>query len=142
MVHCKRLLAAFCLLLSVPLLLAMGSGDSEGPTRIPEPRSNYRVILTDMQGTQLELTEFSIEGQDFFLGKLGQGELAVAFAKVKQAELANMNGKLTATLTLKDDKRVKLAVKPKLLATGKSAYGNFRISLNEVQRIEIKGLVR
>ncbi len=53
-----------------------------------------------------------------------------------------MNGKLTATLTLKDDKRVKLAVKPKLLATGKSAYGNFRISLNEVQRIEIKGLVR
>ncbi len=142
MARFKSLLTALCLLLSVPLLLAMGTGDSEGPTRIPEPRSNYRVLVTDLQGTQVELTEFSIEGQDFFLGKLGQGELAVSFAKVKLAELANPEGKLTATLTLKDKKQVKLTVKPKLLATGKSAYGNFRISLNEVQRIEILGLVK
>lgn len=136
-----RLLALMCLLLSLPLTLAMGTG-SEGPTRIPEPRSNYMVVLTDIQGTRVELKEFSIEGQDFVMGKLGQGELAVPLAKVRLVELRNLQGKLTAFVTLSDGQTVRVAVKPKLAATGKTDYGNFRIPLGEVSRIEVKGLVK
>ncbi|RJX32678.1 MAG: hypothetical protein C4525_09810 [Desulfarculus sp.] len=142
MAHKMRLLALACLLLSLPLLLAMGIGGGEGPTSIPEPRSNYLVVLTDVQGTQVTLKEFSIEGQDFVLGRLGQGELAVPLNKVRLVELRKVQGKLSASLTLTDGKRVQMEVKPQLLATGKTDYGNFRIRLEEVGRIEVKGPVK
>ena len=130
------------LLVLIPLLMAMGTGDSEGPTRIPEPQFNYRVLLTDQMGTRVELTQFSIEGQSFVMGEVGKGEAAVPFAKVKEVTFANQGDMILAKLNAAGETMVELLVKPSLKATGKANFGNYSIPLGEVSRIEILGLVK
>jgi hypothetical protein len=130
------------LLLLLPLLLAMGGGEGEGPTRIPEPQADWRVRLIDQEGAKVELTQFAIDGQAFVLGNLGQGQAAVPLERIKLVELANKAGTLKAKLTLTQGEPVELVVKPTLKATGKTGWGNFRIPLSEVSRIEVLGLTR
>ena len=135
-----RLLTVLALLVSLPLLMAMGSGESGAPTRIPEPKTNYLVTLIDQGGTSVDLSHFSIEGVGFVSGEMGRGEMAVPFDKVKSVQIRQTQGDLKATLRLKDGKEVKVVVKGDLKATGKTDFGNYRIPLNEVGSIEIKGV--
>jgi hypothetical protein len=130
------------LILTLPLVLAMGGGDSEGPTRIPEPGADYRVRLTDQEGARVELTAFAIDGQTFVLGQVGQGQVAVPFERVRSVEINNKGGQLKAKVALKDGEPVELVVKAALKATGKTSYGNFRIPLGEVRAVEFLGLTR
>ncbi len=135
-------LALAAVLLLCPLLLAMGFNDGSGPTRIPEPQADYQVVLVDQQGTRVDLTQFAIDGQSFIMGTVGKGQVAVPFEKVQALELANKEGQLTAKVVLKQGEPVHLAMTADLKATGKTSYGNFRISLGEVSRVEFKGLLR
>jgi len=121
------------------LLMAMGIGESEGPVRIPEPQTNYKVLLTDQEGNRVELTHFSIEGQSFVLGKIGKGEAAVPLDQVKDVEFSNQGDMLKAKLILAKGGPVELKVKPSLVATGKTTFGNYRIPLKEVTRIQVLG---
>ncbi len=130
------------LLLSLPLLLGMGFGDSQAPTRIPEPQSNYRVTLVDQEGVRVELTEFSVDGQTFVMGGLGQGQVAVPLEKVKAVDIVNQDGKLKAKISLSQGEPVSLNLDGNLKVTGRTSYGNFRIPLSEVRRVEVKELVR
>jgi hypothetical protein len=130
------------LIICLPWLMAMGGGDSEGPTRIPEPSADYRVRLTDQEGARVELTAFAIDGQTFVLGQVGQGQVAVPFERVKSVEMTNKAGQLKAKVALKDGEPVELVVKAALKATGKTSYGNFRIPLGEVRGVEFLGLAR
>jgi sporulation protein YlmC with PRC-barrel domain len=130
------------LLLCLPLLMGMGGGDSEGPTRIPEPSADYRVRLTDQEGARVELTAFAIDGQTFVLGQVGQGQVAVPFERVKAVEMNSKGGQLKAKVALKDGEPVEMAVKAALKATGKTSYGNFRIPMGEVRAVEFLGMTR
>lgn len=140
----KRLgrLSLWFLLALAPLILAMGVGESEGPVRIPEPQTDFRVLLTDQEGATVELTNFSIEGQSFVLGNMGKGEAAVPFDQVKEVELTNQGDKLKAKIILKKGPPVEVMVKPSLKATGKTSFGNYRISLGEVSRVKVLGRVK
>jgi hypothetical protein len=139
-IRCMALLG--WLVLTLPLLLAMGGVDSEGLTRIPEPSADYHVCLTDQEGARVELTAFAIDGQTFVLGQVGQGQVAVPFERVKMVELANKGGQLKARVAFKDGEPVELTVKAALKATGKTRYGNFRIPLGGVRAVEFLGRTR
>jgi len=142
MARLLHLAAVFLLLLSAPLVMAMTMGDSEGPTRIPEPEANYRARVTDLEGVSVDLTQFSIDGQVFFLGNLGDGNLAVPFDKFTSVELVRQGEMMLARLTMNQDKPVELTVKPGLKLYGKTQYGNFRIELGQVKRIQLQGKVQ
>ncbi|MFZ5585604.1 MAG: hypothetical protein ACOZHQ_06725 [Thermodesulfobacteriota bacterium] len=130
------------LLLLCPLVMAMGLGDSNAPTRIPEPQSDYRGLVVDQEGTRVDLTQLAVDGQTFVLGGLGQGQAAVPFDKVRLVELFNQGGALKARVSLDQGAPVELAVDGNLKLTGRTSFGNFRIPLAEVRSIEIKGLAR
>ncbi len=136
----QRVLALAVLLCCLPLLMAMSIGSDEAPTRIPEPKVNYLVTLTDQGGTTVQLSHFSIEGMGFVSGGMGRGEMAVPLDKVKSVEIRRIEGELKATLMLVDGKEVSVAVKGNLKATGKTDFGNYRIPLDEVSSIQIKGV--
>lgn len=138
----SKSLLSLLLLLLCPLVMAMGLGDSNAPTRIPEPQSNYRGLVVDQDGTRVELTQLAIDGQTFVLGGLGQGQAAVPFDKVKLVELANREGELKAKVTLDQGAPVELVLDGLLKVTGRTSFGNFRIPLSEVRSIEVKGLAR
>lgn len=135
----RQSLAVLGLLLVLPVLLAMGFGGSEGPTHIPQPDADYRVLLTDISNNQVELTLFSISGQNFVMGALGKGEAAVPFNKIKAVEFFQKGETLWANLTLKDGETVAMSVKPELKATGKTDFGNYRIPLAEVKALQLLG---
>ncbi|MFH1059022.1 MAG: hypothetical protein V1797_10160 [Pseudomonadota bacterium] len=130
------------LLLLCPLVMAMGFGDSNAPTRIPEPQANYRGLVVDQEGTRVDLTQVAVDGQTFVLGSLGQGQAAIPFDKVKTVELANQGGVLKGKVSLKEGAPVELVMDGLLKLTGRTSFGNFRIPLAEVRSIEIQGLVR
>lgn len=135
-----RILVLCALLLCLPLIMAMGMGGSEVPTRIPEPKVNYLVTLTDMGGTTVELSHFSIEGVVFLAGEMGRGELAVPLEKVKDVVIRHQGGEFKAEVALADGDNVTITVKGSLKATGKTSYGNYRIPLDEVSRIQLRGV--
>lgn len=138
----RKHLLPLLLLLLCPLLLAMGLGDSNAPTRIPEPQSNFRGLVVDQDGTRVELTQLAIDGQTFVLGGLGQGQAAIPFDKVRTVELANQGGALKAKISLDQGAPVELSLDGLLKLTGRTSFGNYRIPLAEVRSIEIRGLVR
>lgn len=140
MARSVRILVLCALLVCMPLIMAMGMGGSEVPTRIPEPKVNYLVTLTDMGGTTVELSHFSIEGVVFLAGDMGRGELAVPLDKVKDVVLRHKDGDFKAEVALADGKNVSITVKGSLKATGKTSYGNYRIPLEEVSRIQLRGV--
>ncbi|MCB2225281.1 MAG: hypothetical protein KQH53_01295 [Desulfarculaceae bacterium] len=142
MVRLHRVLALTALVVTLPLIMAMGFGGSEAPTRIPEPKVNYLVTLTDQGGTTVELSHFSIEGVGFVTGEMGRGDLAVPLDKVKSVQIRRLDGETKATLGMADGKTVKVILKGDLKATGKTAFGNYRIPLDEVSSIVIKGIGR
>ncbi len=130
------------LVVSALFLTAMGTGDSEGPTRIPEPETNYRVTLVDMEGTRVQLTQFSVGGQLFFMGRLGQGQAAIPFTRIKEVVVEKRQGVLRAKVVLKQGAPVELKVKGSQDIFGKTEFGNFRIPLDEVSRIQFQGRVQ
>lgn len=134
-----HLAATLLLLMAVPFLLAMAIGESEGPTRIPEPEANYKARVTDMMGVITMLSEFSIDGQVYVMGNLGDGTLAVPFDKIKSLQLVKQGETMKVHLTLHQDKPVDLTMKPSFKLTGKTQYGNFRIDLGKVKLIELMG---
>ncbi|MFH1034852.1 MAG: hypothetical protein V1806_10140 [Pseudomonadota bacterium] len=142
MIKYSTRLAWAAILLLCPLLMAMGLSDGSGPTRIPEPQADYQVVLVDQQGMRVELSQFAIDGQSFVLGSVGQGQAAVPFEKVRALELSKQDGQLQAKVILREGEPVRLGVSEALKATGKTSYGNFRIPLGEVGRVEFKGLAR
>lgn len=142
MPKCAPRLLAVILVCLCPLVMAMGLSDGAGPTRIPEPQSDYRVLLVDQLGTRVELSQFAIDGQSFVLGSVGQGQVAVPFEKVQTLEFASQEGQLKVKVVLKQGEPVSMIVTAALKATGKTSYGNFRIPLGEVSRVEFKGLAR
>jgi len=133
-------LAALVLCLAVPWLMAMGLDESKGPTSIPEPRDDFKVRLTDQTGSRVELEQFAIAGQTYILGHKGKGEVAVPLAKVSQAEFSMLEGKLNAQLTMKNEPAVEITMDPAMTATGRASYGNYRITLGEVRRLEVLGM--
>ena len=140
MARSVRILVLCALLLCLPLIMAMGMGSSEVPTRIPEPKVNYLVTLTDMGGTTVDLSHFSIEGVVFLAGEMGRGELAVPLEKVKDVVIRHQGGEFKAEVALADGGKVTITVKGSLKATGKTSYGNYRIPLDEVSRIQLRGV--
>jgi hypothetical protein len=119
--------------------MGMSMGPGEGPTRIPEPGANFRVRLTDQDGSRVELTYFAIDGQAFFMGAMGQGQIAAPLQNVKDVSIRQQDGVLKARLELIKGDPVELKVKGSLEVTGKTSFGNYRIPLAEVSRIEILG---
>lgn len=137
----NKLISLALICLCLPLLMAMGMGDGEGPTRIPEPDKSYKVIITDISGQRVELSEFSLDGQVFVFGKLGDGQASVPFERVKRVDIVNNDKGLMATVDLNDGKQIKLAVRPGLKAYGKASFGLYRIQMNEVSSIEIEPIL-
>jgi len=135
----RRFAPVALLLVILPLLLAMGTGGSEGPVTIPEPSSDFRARLTDQEGMVVELSQVAVQGQVFVLGRLGQGEAAVPFDKIRTLTVTNQGRFMKVVVQLKDGRRVTVMVKPGLTLTGRTSFGNYRIPFSEISRLEILG---
>ncbi len=119
------------------LLVAMGTegGEVRGPVQIPTPEKKFDVTLIDRDAVTIRLTYFSAEGMVFFTGKLGRGQVALAFDRIKSVDFHLKGKKLLATADLKNGRKLTFSVNRNLRVMGRVVYGNYRIALGNVRRI-------
>jgi len=133
----RNLLTAILVLLTAVLLMGMGSvgGTKEGT--IPKTEENIRAQLVDRSGVSSELTRFSMDGNVFLNGRLGEGQMNVFFRELKEVSFGQVSGNdAPAELLLKSGKQIKLNVNKSAVFYGDTGSGTYRISAGNVSRIE------
>lgn len=137
----KRMLPLM-LLLSVPLLMGMGSLAGTAVTdTIPRPEKNFSARIIDQLDVATECREVSIEGKTFLDGKRGRGAYVIHFEHIDRVYFFKKDETLTARITLRDNgDPLELTVDANRRLYGKTGWGIFQIGLGDVTSLHILGL--
>jgi len=120
-------------------LVGMGGLGGSASVRVPEPTKNYDATVTDQSNISTRLEKFSLDGQTFLSGKLGDAYISISFDKIESIEFVLQDKTLTAEVQLKDGKTVPVVVDKGTPCYGKLAYGNFKIAVEDVRSITLHG---
>ena len=132
----RGVLTAIPVLLTAIVLMGMGSlgGPPEGT--VPKTSENIKAQIVDRSGVSTELSRFSMDGNVFFKGKLGAGEMSVLFHDLEEISFGPASGEeVPADLLLKSGARHQLKVHKSAVFYGDTGYGAFNISAHDVSRI-------
>ncbi|OGP51109.1 MAG: hypothetical protein A2Y79_03185 [Deltaproteobacteria bacterium RBG_13_43_22] len=130
-----------CLVMAAFFLLGMGKLDqTEKPGEIPVPDQEVSVIITDIEGLTLNLTQFSINGQTYLNGKLGAGRVALPFGQIRIIVLSSETKGIIARVELVDRTQMNLHLEKGLMAYGRIKVGTYQILLDQLKKIEIQGI--
>jgi hypothetical protein len=121
-------------LLSAPLLLGMGAG---GGKEVIQPPVDIHAVLTDRDGTRVDLARINIGGRVDIEGEMGLGTLRVAFENIRSIEFQHGDRDRTlATLQLRTGDVVKLNVRNSLTFYGRTPAGIYEVRARDIARIE------
>ena len=133
----KRILAPIILLATFFLL--MGMGEMGGPAevgKIPIPEKNFNVRVTDRQGVQTSLSQFSQDGKVFFVGKRGDATVTIPFEKITQIQFETLGGKdVQAKVSLRGQETADVKVEKLAKFYGKADFGTFAIAVKDLKSI-------
>ena len=130
-----------CVVIAAFFLLGMGKLDQpEKPGEIPVPDLEVSVIITDIEGLILNLTQFSINGLTYLPGKLGAGRVALPLSQVRFITLSPESKGITARVELVDRTQMNLYLEKGLMAYGRIKVGTYQILLEHLKKIEIQGI--
>jgi hypothetical protein len=137
----SRFWLVFMILITAFFLMGMGKMDeTEKPGVIPVPDKEISAIVNDMEGLTLTLTQFSINGQTYLSGKLGAGQAAIPFSKIRVIALASEAKGLAAKIELTDHSQIHLVVEKGAMVYGKIKAGTYQVLLDRLKKIEILGV--
>ncbi len=136
----KKIFAPVLILCSFLFLMGMGDLGSSVPVeKIPAPEKNFNVQVTDSEGVQTSLSEFSMEGKIFLEGKRGSGVVAIPFDKISQIQFRVQEGNdLPAEIMLKDRKSAELKVDKRSKFYGKADFGTYQIEAKDLRSINFQ----
>jgi hypothetical protein len=130
------------ILVAAFLLMGMGKMDqSEKPGEIPVPDKEVTAVITDSEGLTLSLTQFSINGNTHLTGRLGAGRVAVPFSQIRVMTFSAEPKGTAVRLELTDRSQMNLLLEKRLTAYGKIKAGTYQISVEQLKRVEIQGIV-
>jgi len=120
------------------LLLGMGSLGGVPEGTVPKTDENIKVQISDRSGVTTELNEFSMDGNVFLEGRLGDGKMNVFFRDLQEVAFGQVGGEeVPAELLLKSGSRMQLEVRKRAVFYGSTGYGAYRITARDVSRIVI-----
>lgn len=132
----KRVWLSIFVLLGVLVLLGMGGGPQGS---VPEPDENHAVSLLDRSGTNTAISQFSMDGNTYFEGWLGDGKVTVFFRNVKSIEFGEISGEdVQASLALKSGETLQVVSRKRAMFYGKTSYGNYQIRASDIARIKFQ----
>lgn len=132
----KRLWLSVFIALGALILLGMGGGPQGS---VPEPDENYTVSLQDRSGTRSGVSQFSMDGNTYFEGWLGDGKVTVFFQNLKSVEFGDISGEHVHTLlALKTGETLKVTSRKRAMFYGKTSYGNYQIRASDIARIDFQ----
>jgi hypothetical protein len=122
----------------VPLLMAMGSLQSQSPEKIPVPGKKYVATFIDQTDVITDCREVSINGETFLEGKRGNGTSAIPFDNIREVSFLVEGEKLNGAVKLHDGNTVNLMLNKNQLAYGRTKYGTFQIKLSELKQMTLR----
>lgn len=132
----KRLWLSVFILLGALVLLGMGGGPQGA---IPEPEENHAVSLQDRSGTSARVSQFSMDGNVYFEGWLGDGQVTVFFRNLKSVEFGDISGEdVQVRLALKSGETLRVTGRKRARFYGTTPYGNYQIRASDVARIDFQ----
>lgn len=135
----KWLLVLASLALLPAVATAMGGAGAKAPSSIPQPVRSFVVTVTDQQGTQTRLEQFSIEGSVHLGGQLGKATVAIPFETIQFVKLRSQGDNVDAEVVLADGRTVNLILDGSQQCYGHMEYANFRINLRDLEKLVYHG---
>jgi hypothetical protein len=131
----KRVLAVAVLSLG---LLGMGGFGGNRDTGLPA--RDFRAVLTDVDGTRMEVDRFTAGGDPSLEGELGRGRLRVPFDNVSSIAFERLDGereRVRARIALRQGEPVTLMVRASTTLYGQTPGGAYQIRARDLRSIEI-----
>ncbi len=133
----NRFLAPILVLISFLFLMGMGElGGTAPANKVPAPEKNFAVRVTDREGIQTSLSQFSQEGKVFITGKRGGATVTVPFEKVAQMQIQSAEGnEVQVKLTLRTQDSLDIKVDKRAKFYGKADFGTFQIEGKDLKTV-------
>jgi hypothetical protein len=134
----KRMLRLGLFLFVALGLMGMGGFDpNEKAGEIPIPDKEVIATITDVEGTLITLSQFSLNGQTVLNGKLGAGKVAIPFSQIKVLTIWPESKALQAKVELIDQSIQTLSLDRGQTAFGRLKFGIYQIRIEQLKRVEI-----
>ncbi len=132
----KRILPLILILTVFLLLMGMGEMGGTPAGKVPAPEKNFKARVTDREGVQTSLSEFSQDGKAFLAGKRGDATVTVPFEKIAQAEFLPQQGNwIQARVTLRGQGSVEINIDKQAKFYGKADFGTFQILAKDLKAV-------
>ena len=133
----KRFLAVTLILLS--LLFIMGMGDMGGSVpadKTPTPEKNFAVRVTDREGIQTSLNQFTQDGKIYLAGKRGSATVSIPFEKVSQVQIQSLEGNdVQVKVSLRSQESLDIKIEKRAKFYGKADFGSFQIEVKDLKAV-------
>ena len=124
------------LLLSVTVLLGMGSIGGVPEGTLPDVEENFVAKIEDRDGVVTEVSQFSIDGNLYLAGARGQGQVTIQLHDLKLLVFGTVaTVDVPIRCTLEDGKQIELRVRKRATFYGKGDFGVFQIQARHIKRI-------
>ena len=131
----KRVLAVAVLSLGL-----LGMGGFGGNRDSGLPAHEFRAVLTDVDGTRMEVDRFTAGGDASLEGELGRGRLRVPFDNASGIAFERLEAereRVRARITLRQGEPVTLTVRGATTFYGQTPGGAFQIHARDLRTIEL-----
>ncbi len=121
------------LAICTPLLLGMGT---TGGRDVIHPTMDFHAVLTDRDGTKVDVNRLNVGGDVQLEGDMGRGNLRIAFDNIKSIDFTSDSQDYSrATVHLKSGESVTLRVRNSLMIYGQTTVGVYQIRARDLQNI-------
>ena len=131
----KRVLALAILSLGLLGLGGMGGNRDSGL-----PAHDFKAVLTDVDGTRMEVDRLTAGGDTSLEGEIGRGRLRVPFDNVSGISfepLAGERERVRAKIALREREPVVLTVRGSTTFYGQTPGGAYQIRARDLRSIEL-----
>jgi hypothetical protein len=131
----KRVLAVAVLSLGL-----LGMGGFGGNRDSGLPARDFRAVLTDVDGTRMEVDRLGAGGDTSVEGDLGRGRLRVPFDNVSSIAFERLDGereRVRAKIALRQGEPVTVLVRASTTFAGQTPGGAYQIRARDLRTIEI-----
>ena len=131
----KRVLAVAVLSLGL-----LGMGGFGGNRDSGLPARDFHAVLTDVDGTRMDVDRFTAGGEASLEGELGRGRLRVPFDNVRSIAFERVDGereRVRARITLGEGEPATLLVRGSTTFYGQTSAGAYQIRARDLRSIEI-----
>jgi len=129
------------LLVLIPFLMGMGGlKERKPPAEIPIPNISFMAAVTDGSGAVTELTQVSIDGRTFIVGRRGKATITIDFDNIEEVTFDSSGQKLMASIIIRGGVKEQIYTDPASRCFGKTGYGTYQIDAKDIRVLKLKGI--